>query len=287
MIRQLRNALVMLRAGALATAPATLPAMCVSAVLAVVLGGCAGDGSAGATSGAAPASSAAVLRAGVTPNYPPLIGEVDGRFVGIEADLGAEAASGLDVRLEMVELPWEELIPALEAGEIDVIMSGMSVTAERAERVAFTRPFMKIGQMAVVRIGDAQRLGSVDALRRASGAVGFEAGTTGERFVRGSMRRATPVALDSVDAGVAALRDGRIEVFVHDAPTVWRIGSSTEYEDLIGLYWTLTDERLAWAVRKSDTGLRKALNAQLGEMIADGRLETILGRWIKVRVEVK
>lgn len=252
---------------------------------AACLGGCATGGDAGPA--VLPALSGPALRAGTTPNYPPLIDEVDGKMVGIEADLGAEAARGINRRLELVELPWEELIPALEDGRIDVIMSGMSVTRQRAERVAFTRPYMKVGQMAVVRLGDVARLGRIDALLGTSGAVGFEAGTTGETFVRGTMSLATPVALDSVEAGVEALRAGRIEAFVHDAPTVWRIGSSPDYQDLIGLYWTLTDERLAWAVRKSDTTLRDALNEQLLQMVTDGRLETILGRWITVRVEVK
>lgn len=261
-------------------------AIAVAALAAFWLTGCTTPG-AGNEPAAQPAPSGPPLRAGVTPNYPPLVGEVDGKVVGIEPDLGSEAARGIGRRLELVELPWEGLIPALEDGQIDVIMSGMSITRQRAERVAFTRAYMKIGQMAVVRVADIQRLGSVDALLGTSGAVGFESGTTGETFVRRTMIRATPVPLDSVDAGVAALRAGRIEAFVHDAPTVWRIGSSAEYQDLMGLYWALTEENLAWAVRKSDETLRDALNEQLREMTVDGRLAAILGRWIKVRVEVK
>ena len=95
------------------------------------------------------------------------------------------------------------------------------------------------------------------------------------------------MSVASIDAAVDALRSRQIDVFIHDAPTAWRIGSDAAYQDLIGLYWPLTDEYLGWGVRKSDQELRAALSEQITKMTADGRLSRITRKWIKVRVEVR
>ena len=239
---------------------------------------------------AAPADKSAsltVLRVGLTPNYPPLVDKVGGKLEGIEIDLAGEVAKDLDKRVEFVELPWDQLIPALTRGDIDVIMSGMSITKAREQTIAFTEPYMHIGQMAITRIDEIQKLGSLTALLNAPITVGFERDTTGEVFVETNMRNARPEPLDSIEAGVAALRNKSIDAFVHDAPTAWRIGSDPAYQDLIGLYWPLTDEYLAWGVRKSDKALREALSNEIKRMQKDGRLARISRKWIKVRVEVK
>ena len=232
-------------------------------------------------------ASLSVLRVGLTPNYPPLVDKANGKLEGIEIDLAGEVSKDLGKRIEFVELAWEELIPALNRGDIDVIMSGMSITEGRKQRIAFTEPYMHIGQMAITRVDALQRLGSLSALLSAPITVGFERDTTGEAFVETNMRNARPEPLDSIDAGVAALRSRRIDAFVHDAPTAWRIGSDPEYQDLIGLYWPLTNEHLAWGVRQSDNALRIALSDQISTMQRDGRLARISRKWIKVRVEVK
>jgi polar amino acid transport system substrate-binding protein len=231
--------------------------------------------------------SKSVLRVGVTANYPPLVSKVDGELAGIEIDLAEDVGRGLGKRMQFVDLPWEQLIPALVNGDIDVIMSGMSITAGRKQKISFTEPYLHIGQMAITRIKDIQKLGSVSALLNAPITAGFEPGTTGETFVLTNMANAKPQPVASIDAGVAALRSREIDVFIHDAPTAWRIGSDPAYRDLIGLYWPLTDENLAWGVRISDEALRAALNEQLAAMKKDGRLSGTTRKWIKVRVEVK
>ena len=228
-----------------------------------------------------------VLRVGVTANYPPLIEKQNGKLAGIEIDLGNQVGKDLNKRMDYMDMPWEQLIPALVDGKIDVIMSGMSVTAGRKKKIAFTDSYLEIGQMAITRVTEVKRLGSLTALLNAPITVGFEADTTGEAFVKDNMHNAKPKAVASIDAAIVELRNGEIDAFVHDAPTAWRIGSDPAYSDLIGLYWPLTEEYLAWGVRLSDPALLKALNEQIAAMKKDGRLSQILRKWIKVRVEVK
>lgn len=233
------------------------------------------------------AMSKSVLRVGLTANYPPLVDKGSGKLAGIEIDLANEVGKDLNKRMQFVEMPWEKLIPALVGGDIDIIMSGMSITDGRKKKISFTEPYMQIGQMAITRVDEIQKLGSLSALLDAPITVGYEPETTGESFVKNNMHNARPEPVASIDAAVAALRSRQIDAFIHDAPTAWRIGSDVEYRDLIGLYWPLTDEYLAWGVRISDQALRSALNGQIAAMKKDGRLSRITRKWIKVRVEVK
>jgi ABC-type amino acid transport substrate-binding protein len=96
--------------------------------------------------------------------------------------------------------------------------------------------------------------------------------------------RAKIVSQPTIEEGVLALRKGEIDVFIHDAPTIWRIAGNPIEQELKGLYWRLTNEYLAWAVRKDDEPLRFAINQQLAGLKDSGRLKQILSRWVTIRI---
>ena len=227
-----------------------------------------------------------VLRIGVAPDYPPFVLKQGGVIVGIEADFAARLGEYLRRRVEWAELPWPALIPALQQGRIDAIMSGMAITPERERAVLFTEPYLRVGQMAIIRAKDVARLGRPSALSRGRWKIGYEAGTTGARYVQDNLPLAIGMPFPSVENGLRALRAGEIDIFIHDAPTAWRIAEDTEGV-LLGLYRPLTEENLAWAVRKTDTVLRDQLNAALLRCRQDGSLQAILDRWIRVQVRVQ
>ena len=82
-------------------------------------------------------------------NYPPLSFREDGELVGIEVDLAREVVRETGLTVTIKQVPWAELIPALQSGKIDVIMSGMSVTDARAQQVTFVEPYLRTGQMVL------------------------------------------------------------------------------------------------------------------------------------------
>jgi len=244
--------------------------------VAVLLGGCA--------TGEFAAYDGPPLRVGVSPDYPPVIFEHDGTIVGIEADLARRTGHALRRPIEFVRIPFPDLLDALEAGEVDVVMSGLSITPERAERVRFTSPYMEVGQLALIRKRDIARFGRRGTIRRVGARVGYERETTGERYVAEALPFAQSFAFDSVEAGLRSLRAERIDFFVHDAPTVWQLAGSLDHPDLHGLYRPLTEEELAWAVRREDDQLRAVLDATLAHWRREGLIEPIVQRWIPVRV---
>ncbi len=250
-------------------------------LLAMAWTACAGDGARFGELGRP------TLRVGVSPTYPPVIFEFEGEIVGIEADLARLVGDALGRRIVFERYPFPELLGALERGEIDVVMSGLSVTPERAEQVRFTLPYMRVGQLALIRSSDIARFGRIHLIRRAGARVGYERGTTGERFVATKLLRSRSFAFDDIDSGIRSLRAGRIDFFVHDAPTVWRLAGDPASRDLQGLYRPLTEEHLAWAVRADDTQLLTLLDTTLEHWKREGRIEPIVDRWIPVRVMLR
>jgi polar amino acid transport system substrate-binding protein len=204
------------------------------------------------------------LRVGTHATYPPLTFRRRDRLEGIEIDLANKLSRDLG---------------------IDVIMSGMSIPPARRQLVQFSLPYLRTGQMALIRKEDEWRLREPSAMNRPDSRVGIQRQTTGERFAREQLKDARLVTFETPAEGIASLRAGEIDFFVHDAPTVWRtVGGleSTETE-LTGLYRLLTDEQLAWAVRKGDRGTLELLNGALARWRKEGQIDLIVDRWITVR----
>lgn len=229
------------------------------------------------------------LVVGTTANYPPMVYLDDGRIVGIEADFAAALAGELNRELEIIDMPWEDLADALQAGRVDVVMAGVSITEQRKALAAFTDPYMEIGQMTLIRIADLAALGAPGDMQQPGRIIGVEKNTTGQQLVEQAYPQATLRTYASADAAAGALRNGDIDYLVHDAPTIWRLTldeAAAGAQDVLALYRPLTRESLAWAVNRNNTALLGELNATLKKMQQDGRAQHIIGKWIRTRVLV-
>lgn len=231
--------------------------------------------------------AADVLKVGLSPDYPPLQYKQDGRLVGVEPDNIKAVSEILGRPVQTFEFPFEQLIPALQQGRIDVIMSGLSVTPERSEQVLFAEPYLQVGQMAIMHRDKLGRYSQPWAIFREGVRVGVEPGTTGASFAERELPDAEIVFVANPEQAFAALRQDQIDLYVHDAPTSWNLATSMENDDLISLYSPLTKESLAWAVRQGDDALLAELNRALDLMRSNGTLSYILNRWIPVQVEVQ
>ena len=234
---------------------------------------------------APPRTSPSALRVGIAPNYPPLAFKQQGHFTGLEVDFARGVEVELGRPVVLVELAWDALIPALESGTIDVIMSGMSITEARAQRVWFVSHYLRVGQMAMFRKADSLRLSSPTLLTMTEQRVGFVDGTTGAAYVHGYLLKAQYVPLGSTDAGLQALRSGEIDVFVHDAVTAWYLANDEANAMLTSSFSPLTEEYLAWAVRHTDEALHRDLEAVLERWRRSGRLQELFNTWLRFRVE--
>lgn len=216
------------------------------------------------------------IKVGLEASFKPLVFKDGRNIIGIEPDLMARIGGITGAKMTVTEMPWNDLIPALEAGKIDIIMSGMTVTEERKKKVNFSYPYIKVGQMAIARTDNLKDFSSADKVIGTNKKVGFIKGTTGDYFVNAKCLRAFKIPYAKPSDGMKALADGKIDVFIIDAPIVWELSNPK----LTPLFEPLTEEYLGWAVRKNDKVLLDTMNKCLELMKADGSLDSIEKRWV-------
>lgn len=227
------------------------------------------------------------LRIGISPDYPPLAYKDQGQLTGIDVAAGEVLAQQLGRKAEFVEMNFRQLIPALQAGKIDIIMSGMSITPERSQQISFSNPYLSAGQMAIIRYADAGRFGYKGVLFRPGARVAIERGTTGEDFANKSLPNAELSRCDSIGEAFAKLKGGSVDFVVHDAATSWSLATDTSRQEFMSLNNELTDDKLGWAVNKNNPELLQAVNQQLGIMQKSGTLRAIVNKWVPVTVEIE
>jgi ABC-type amino acid transport substrate-binding protein len=231
------------------------------------------------TSRQGPAPGAGMIRVGTSPDAPPVSFVRNGRFTGIEPDLAQSLADQLRRPVQLIPMRWDELVPSLLRGNIDIIMSGMTVTAARQVRVAFSDPYLQSGLVPVVRRDSAGKYDNLAAIRDASANVGVRTNSTAERWVRDNLNYATVVPYPNLEDASRELAQGRLDMFVTDIPiAAWMVSQHEGDIQLVRI--RLTHEDIAWGFRPGDTQLRAAANAALARWRQDGTLRAILQRWI-------
>ena len=110
---------------------------------------------------------------------PPYATRRAGTITGLEVDLALEVGKVLGRPVRFVDVPWDTLFDQLVSGRADVVMAGVTVTAERERRFAFAAPYLRTGIAALVRRDDLKRFGARDAVCKSRIRVGVIRKTTG------------------------------------------------------------------------------------------------------------
>lgn len=192
-----------------------------------------------------------------------------GEAVGRDVEMMEELGRALGRPIEWVRMPFRELMPSLEAGEVDVICATFGVTPERAQRVAYTRPYFGTAIAIVCRTGDGEpsSKGELDG-RRVSAAIT----TTSERAVRQRLPRAVGVFENKDETPTdERLFSGEIDAAVMDGPAADTLVASSAGR-LVRLEDTLGAELYALAVSLGRDELLAELNEAIEFMEESGRM---------------
>ena len=222
------------------------------------------------------------LRVCLEPAYMPFeLTNKRGEIVGFDPDLATLMVKDLGVKLELVSTAWDGIIPALLTEKCDLIMSGMTITEERAQKIDFSNPYMVIGQTALLRKDLADKVKSYKDLNNPKYKITSKLGTTGEIAAKKYLPKANYSSFETEQEGLMEVVNGKADAFIYDSPyNAVAIGQRGEGK-LVFLDKPFTDEPLGWGMRKGNPEFMKWLNGFLVKVKKDGSYEKLYQKWFK------
>jgi ABC-type amino acid transport substrate-binding protein len=223
----------------------------------------------------------ASLRVGVSPVFPPMVFKQGKELAGVEVDLARALGEKLGRKVVFVEMDWKDQTEALNAGKTDIIMSSMSMTPARNAVMTFTRPYLKVGQMGLVRREDRSKH-PLCVMVPPGTKVGVIKATTGDFLVQRDFPRANrKTYADGADVA-RALMKGSVDLVITDSTLVWYLAGTHAADGLTAVPFVLSEELLAWGVRRGNDDLVAAANQFIERASQDGTLAKAFRRWMAV-----
>lgn len=202
------------------------------------------------------------------------------RVAGFDVELATELGRQLGAKVEIVLVDrFDALIPGLTEGRYDVVASGMTRTLQRAKQVAFSDPYFSSG--IEIRVRDANKHGSLDALNVPASRVAFRSGTTSEDLLTRRLPKVTRVPIADREKIYAAFDDPTIDAIVVDLLVARdaevRGRSQTKLVPLEGRRFST--ENMALAVAQGDPDWLGWINLFLREAKAQGAFHRAAARY--------
>ena len=221
------------------------------------------------------------LVVGITGTQPPLnMTAKDGRIMGFDADIAESIAMNMGVKLKFSTMPFAELLPALEAGQVDLVLSSMTMTLTRNLKVAFVGPYYISGKGILTKAKNISALQKAEGLNNAEFKVAALKGSTSQKFAENTAPKAALVTTNSYDEAVEMLFQDQIDALIADYPFCAFTAFRYEDKGLIAGQSKLTFEPLGIAVSE-DILLINWLQNFMMSLDGSGQLEAMNQRWFK------
>jgi ABC-type amino acid transport substrate-binding protein len=204
-----------------------------------------------------------------------------GKMIGLEVDLAEFLGESLGVEVEFVVRPFPELLPALKRGEVDIVMSGMSITAARSLEAVFVGPYMMSGKSILTNSGALASATKAQELNRANLTVAALRNSTSQSFIEKRLPEAKLVTVENYDAAIELIIQDEIDFLVADMPACVFAVLRHPDDDLLTLAAPLTVEPIGIAVPSSELPLQMLLDSYLSAFSDSGLLEMLQVEWLE------
>lgn len=222
------------------------------------------------------------LRVGMSAAQPPYTMKAkDGSIIGYEVDLAEMFAASMDVTLKIEEIPFNELLAALESGKVDMVMSGMTMTMKRNMKVAFAGPYFLTGKSILTKSPSFSDTDESSDLNSETLTLTVLKGSTSEQYVRSEIPEAELILADSYADGIKALEEGRASIMVADYSICAYTALVHPEKGLITIDEPLTIEPLGLAMPANDAHFHNIIQNYLNALSLIGALDLLEKKWFE------
>ena len=220
------------------------------------------------------------LVVGTMGNMPPLnMTAKDGEIFGLEPDLARMMAKSMNVKVKFVTKPFPELLPALQAGEVDMVLSGMTITPRRNMKVAFVGPYFISGKAFLTKVKTIALAKEAEDVNSPGTKLVTLKDSTSEAFARAVLDKTTLVTTGTYDEAVDKVLKDEVQAMIADYPIC--VVSVFRYPEanLLSVVTPLTYEPIGIAIPANDPLLMNWTRNTLNSIEASGNLDELRLKW--------
>jgi polar amino acid transport system substrate-binding protein len=222
------------------------------------------------------------LVVGTAASMPPLnMTMKDGQIAGMEIDLARFIAASLEVKLVLKQMPFNALLPALQAGQVDMILSGMTITPARNLKVAFVGPYLISGKSILAKKANIESLSDPSKINTPDKVLVALKGSTSQAFAEKIFPKAKLNLTDDYEQAITMVREDKAQAMVADIQTCQLAVHRFPAAELTTLKNPMSYEPLGIAIPPDDFLLINWLQNFLHTVEKDGSLGMIVDRWFK------
>ncbi len=222
------------------------------------------------------------LVVGTAASMPPLnLTNRKGEIIGFEPELARLIARGMGVKLRLKAMPFGDLLAALEAGKIDMILSGMTITPKRNLRVAFVGPYFISGKSFLTKREKLASIKSADDINSPETILAALRGSTSQIFVEKLIPKAKLILTDHYEEAVQMVLRDQVHALIADYPICMVSVLRFPEEKLFALFPPLTYEPIGVALPRNDPLLVNWMKNFLSTLEGNGELDQLVEKWFK------
>lgn len=202
------------------------------------------------------------------------------KIVGIDADIAQAIADKLGMELVIEDMEFNSIISAVQSGNVDFGMAGMTVTEDRLKNVDFSESYATGVQVVIVKAdSDYQKPEDLTGKK-----VGVQLATTGDIYASASVDEGgygeenVEKFSKGADA-IIAIKQDKIDAVIIDNEPAKEFVKANEGLRILDTEYTTEDYAMAFA--KGNTEMINKVNGALKELIADGTVQKIIDKYIK------
>jgi polar amino acid transport system substrate-binding protein len=219
------------------------------------------------------------LKVGMELAYPPFETKDDqGNPAGVSVEFAKALGTYLGRPVQIENIAWDGLIPSLQTGKVDVVISSMTIRADRLKEIDFSKPYAKA--LLALLTNKNSNINTIDDLNQAGKKIAVKTGTTGYLYAQDKLKNAEIIALADESACVTEVTQGKADAFIYDQLTIYRNQKANPDTTKAVYIPNQSVEYWGAGVKKGNTELLDKVNAFIDKFYAEKGFDPITQKYL-------